>query len=526
MVGQCMDALYDHHLPGPLASDLGGYERVKASSRSLGWLPALLPALLLTIIHWNSSPALQNDDYAQYLSHAKALSEGRPYTDIGYLHSDYSPWVGPRAYPPGLPLTLWAIFELSGPESIVIKCVMAAFFLSFLLLAGRYFGAIDCRLGYGVILLCGVSQPLALDSSAVGSDVAFAALVWALVSLYDRPGSWRSQRVLGITVLAIAALAFRLAGLALLPAMLLFTAVNFREHRFAPVVPPLILAGILSAAVVLIPGSSGTLLVTDFNPLQMLGEITSRLSYYRFPVFQSHLDPFSTDRFNDVYHLFAFVLMAIGLAWFVRRFWTRFSISFTAMYVVFLLFVPASAARYFWPLFPLVAFGLLNGVKLAVKLSRSSFSSDRASAVALVLAAVVALITMISHTLYLPPPPSMARDPAAQDLFDYLREVASREEIRAAFVKPRVLTWETGIPAMSTFDGTPADIEAELRRQGVTHVVLGDLGLNPKNDDAWRTTVFQRPDLFSHDYENRAFTIYRFAAGNDALEQRELGRQP
>ena len=52
-------------------------------------------------------------DYAQYILHARALAEGRSYTDTEYMYSTYEPYLGPRAYPPGLPLLLAGFFGVT-----------------------------------------------------------------------------------------------------------------------------------------------------------------------------------------------------------------------------------------------------------------------------------------------------------------------------------------------------------------------------------------------------------------------------
>ena len=61
-----------------------------------------LPALW----EWKYAPEPKRDDRGQSLMHAEALAEGRPYTDIDYIYSQYSPRTGPRIAPLGWTLTL------------------------------------------------------------------------------------------------------------------------------------------------------------------------------------------------------------------------------------------------------------------------------------------------------------------------------------------------------------------------------------------------------------------------------------
>ena len=74
-------------------------------ARALPW--ALVAGVFLASVALHSSDGYTpfDGDYAQYLSHARALVEGRAYADIGYIYTTHAPSVGPRAYPPGLPLS-------------------------------------------------------------------------------------------------------------------------------------------------------------------------------------------------------------------------------------------------------------------------------------------------------------------------------------------------------------------------------------------------------------------------------------
>ena len=60
-------------------------------------LAALIPFAAVVGARWNEPPSAVEGDYAQYLLHAKAIAEGRPYSDIGYIYSQHEPGGAPTA---------------------------------------------------------------------------------------------------------------------------------------------------------------------------------------------------------------------------------------------------------------------------------------------------------------------------------------------------------------------------------------------------------------------------------------------
>jgi hypothetical protein len=101
------------------------------------WLAVLLvPFFVLLALRWNWPPSATSGDYAQYLSHARALVEGRPYSDIGYIFQPAASLIGPRNYPPGLAVTLAPVVALGGVHSPLVRLLMLACVVLFVTLAG------------------------------------------------------------------------------------------------------------------------------------------------------------------------------------------------------------------------------------------------------------------------------------------------------------------------------------------------------------------------------------------------------
>jgi len=101
----------------------------------VAFLIAIIPFVLLSLAHWHLAPLLVRGDYAQYVLHARAILEGRPYGDTGYLYSQLAPFVGPPLQPPGLPLTLVPVVWAFGINDTAFRLVMVLSGIAFLVLA-------------------------------------------------------------------------------------------------------------------------------------------------------------------------------------------------------------------------------------------------------------------------------------------------------------------------------------------------------------------------------------------------------
>ena len=156
------------------------------------WLLALAPFAVLMARQWSYGCGLSCGDYAQYYQHADALLHGRSYSDIGYIYTSYSPWIGPPAQPPGFPLTLVPIFALFGPNRTAIKLLLLVSALLFLTFAGLRVARSDGRLpGAAVVMLTGVALASMYATDSALSDLGFCALLWAFVLIADRPATGR-----------------------------------------------------------------------------------------------------------------------------------------------------------------------------------------------------------------------------------------------------------------------------------------------------------------------------------------------
>jgi len=494
--------------PAPQLAGTGGPASLLRGSAA--WAAAaFLPFVVLAALHWVHRPPDFAWDEALYMLHARALAEGRPYTDTGYLYTRLTPAVNPAAQPPGLPLLLAPLVAHLGSDSAVIAAVMVAFALSLQFGVALYFRShLGAALAVAAGVLTGLQPAIIHSASRALSDLPFSALVWGVIILADRPGRWSRRRLAVMTGLGVAAIMFRTAGIALVPALGLFAFVRSHELGRRPLVP--IPVWITTSLVIgwTIPTAGAFFEMLSLAPLDILSRMLANFLAYKYAVFDALLYPLPGNTLNDGYHVIAVGIMALGLAAWLRQSARSFLAAFALAYVLFLLLAPVTGPRYLWPLAPLMVFGLLNGiVTLARRLWRVRPAVETVAG--LTLAGGIAVLPVMSHA-WEPREPEITEVTEVQAVFRHLRGVDAENGVRAMIFEPRALAWATRIPAMGLVGAPPDTVIAELCRKRITHVVVGDLGILPWLTDSVRATVAIHPLAFTETYRNPSFVIHRF----------------
>ena len=479
-------------------------------ARAVPWLLALLPALLVVTIRWNAGPGRDVEDYAHYILHARNIVEGRPYGDIGCINSKYADFrCTPQ--PPGTPLTLAALFFVVGEHPLTTGLLMLALSLGFAVVAGVYFARWDPRLGVGVAMLTLLAPGIIRFAAHVTSDLPFALAAWLTILVADHKGPWTWRRVAGVTVLAFAAQSYRVLGVALVPGLLAMAVVRRKELGWRGFVPGACLGGALLLALIIrgVPFMAAAY-AANLHLFYNLEPIRLGLSY-------ALLYPFPWDAANDLYHVVATVVMALGLFWWLREgAWRTLGFWFAAAYLAALLVLPFMVPRYFWPLTPLVVFGLLRGVTgLAARVPTPRWKLTPAG-LALGCATLIA-IGAVADVLSKPKPGDLTEDPDTRALFATLQSWADSETVRPAFFKPRVLTLETGLRATSTFKVPPDSGRAMLERLCITHLVIGSDRQLPNVDRSLENLVQAFPDRFTLVMRNTSYRVYRLATSDSCV---------
>lgn len=473
--------------------------------RVLATAVALAPFLVLVAAEWPLQPDLWYSDFAQYVAHAQALADGRPYTDTGYIFTPAAYAWAPVAYPPGLPLALLPIVWAFAGSIVAVKMWMVVLSLASLIVIGAYFWRrAGPFAGLSVMAIVGLSPQWVSLSVAPLTDVVFVGVAWLTIAAAEERRPWGWGRVVAVTLLLGTAVAFRPHGLTLIPALVLWGIIHRKKvgsRVFAPAAA--IVAGLVVAWLVL-PGGS----MRSIRPLRMLVNLVSGGPRYHFAVFDSHVYPFPWNLANDGYHIVSFALMIVGLWLFARRHGLTLSLVFGAVYGLALASMTPSDPRYAFPVYPLFVFGLVHGVRGVAR----RWIPDRAAPLSLGFAALLAIAAVVRGVTKATEPRALD-DPDYRAVTAWVREHRATDgaELRLAFFRPRVLAWETDASAMPLLTmSDPGRHVEEWCRRDITHVVVGSVGegmggrMGPT-----RAALRSRPTRFDVVYANDAFTIHR-----------------
>lgn len=501
-----------------------GERRMDRASRrvhALAYAAALLPFLALVTWFWQSGPGLTVGDYAHYLLHGRALAEGRPYADTGYIFTNLNAFIGPEVQPPGLPVLLAVLIKVfGGYNETAVRLVMLGSAIPFLVISGVYFGR-RTALGAGVVivLFAGVAPGIAHWSLLTMSDLGFCSLVWALIAVLDREGEFTWSRVAAVLALGSAVMAYRVVGLAVVPTLVLFGLLNYRALGVRPLLPAAVW-GAGAGALVVAMGLMGGI-TRQLAPDLLLdpGIVVPRIRGYLLAVIQASLYPTGVDRLDDLYHVVVLLLMAAGLTLWIRTAWRSAAFLFFGTYLATLMLVTAHTGRYLWVVFPVLINALFVGADALMARIRPALSIARRQGLIVAIALAVALMATYRTTLE-PRPGSILDDPNVLELLDFLSMEASRSEVRTMFFKPRVLTWMTRVPAMGMVDAFVRETESvavhprerilgELETKGITHVVVGALGQEPMSVEALTTIIARNECRFISVYANPEFEVFR-----------------
>ena len=475
-----------------------------------------IPFLLLAAWHWPHGPRADFGDYAQYLLHAEAMLKGRAYSDIGYIYTKWAPFIGPPVQPPGLPAALVPFLALTNAarESSVYNAFMILSVLAFLATAGVYLTRFGSNLlVVATLLVVGLWIETGFATTAPQPDVLFAALVWGMFLVIDRSGAWTWRHVALISALGLAALAFRLAALPLLPAVAIYALVQRRKVgrlAFAPILA-WILCGTIAVAV--LPDALTYARYLPRDPMQILDAFVQNVRLYPRLVLNLFLFPHPWNWENVAYHLLICAFAVLGALVWLPRLRRSFLLVFTFVYLGMLCVMPIRHERYLMPLAPMGVFFAMAGLAVAAgwlgRLTRRELADSGAARVSLgiaVLIVTVALIREFSRRR----PAALTDAPGIRELFERLGAARDSGTVRVVFINPRVLTWHTGVPAMGFFAAPADSTVAEFRAKRITHVVLGNFNMDPWRSRSISSALAAHSRAFHRLYTAGEFTVYAF----------------
>jgi hypothetical protein len=233
------------------------------------------------------------------------------------------------------------------------------------------------------------------------------------------------------------------------------------------------------------------------------------LRVYPLAALDAQLYPFPGDRPNDGYHVVASALALAGcvaLLWRLRRTMLTATV---LMYTALLVASPAITDRYLWPLFPVIAAGLVVGVAAVSRALAQRVSWLPSGPV--VSAAILALVALgaLRREMRVPPPTAVEREPETRAVFEWLAQANARAPTRAVYANPRVLTLESRVPAMAPLFTIPSKHLAALRDRNITHLVWPMEIPRECRARLAHELVALYPERFALEYENAKYRVYR-----------------
>ena len=481
------------------------------SPRAWEWALVLFPFLALVAFHWNDLPSRHAGDYAQYLLHARALVEGRPYDATGYIYTPYAAMISPRVQPPGWPLILTPVVASFGVGLLVPKILVTVagmLFLGFVM--KRMSRHDDPTLLAVAIGGAGLALETTYATNSPLSDLPFCAMLWGIVLLADSPRALSWGRAMLIGALTAYAIATRIAGVAVLPAFVLLAWRRPLDRRVLLALTGAFVAVGLAGILVVGPEKVPFMSHLFRSPEVMWGRITAFGDKYRLPFFEATMYPFPWDLANDGYHALAMGMVPFGAMAFLKRYGQSMLGCLVVTYAIMILLAPVADARYLWPFWPVLVYWVVAGLRSLV--SRVPRVGRYATRLALGVGLVV-LAGGFTRGVRTPSPDGLLADPDVRSLFSWFRSHPDKENLRVIFVRARVLTLATGVPSMGVFQAPDSVITSELQRAHITHVVVGDARTGHAGAAALEATVRAMPWAFTREYANAAFVVYRFVPG-------------
>jgi hypothetical protein len=305
-------------------------------------------------------------------------------------------------------------------------------------------------------------------------------------------------------------MAYRVPGAVVVPALAIYGLATWREHRGRALIPVAIWAAtglaVLGSGFVTLPFRA--YLFPD-RLADLTGRLPSMLRVYKSATFDAQLYPFASGRLNDVYHAVASIAALGGAGTLLWRYRRSMLASTVVVYVAMLFASPVSDGRYLWPMYPVIAAGLVVGVAAASRLVRRYVRWYPRSAAPAALALFLIIVGSAWHEAKVERPRSLDHLPDAAALFDWMRTRQQREPMRAMFYNPRVLTLKTRVPAMGAIVRPPPFLLHAIYDNEITHVVWQRAEARTCRASLVNVLPALYPDRFVIEYRNPTFRVYR-----------------
>jgi hypothetical protein len=408
------------------------------------------------------------DDFALYVRHAQNIVDGRAYGDTGYIYNPEYPEVGPRAYPPALPLLLAPVVAVRGLDFWAMKAVIVLCFLAFLVVLYPALRATaPTHVAMAATATVGLSPYFWSFKEGIVSDIPFLVPLYAALSLAHRCTArddvnppLRTFVFLGLVIFITAA--FRTVGVVLIPAVLAADLLRTRRIRTGPLVAAAIAGIAIALQSYVVPGNESYF--DQFHPtldrtLLNLRRYGRSINYIWTP----GLGPVVSALFTGL----LLALSAIGLVARLRRGITVFE-TFVGVYAPLVVLWPAfQGERFLIPLLPIFVLYFYLGAEV---LARRATGGRRPVVTALAILVGLAYVTRYAASDFGPRPDGVLRQ-EVQEGFEYAKTHTPKDSV-IVFRKPRALALFTERRSGTIQSGDDTDAQwAFVDKVGATYLM-------------------------------------------------------
>jgi len=459
------------------------------------------------------------DDFGMYVSHARNIVDGRPYSDTGYVFNPEK-IIGPKTYPPVLPLLLAPVYRMFGIDFRAMKAMLVmVFLLSLVMIHLSFRDELPGSYQPALLALAGFNPVFWMFKDIIATDMIFLApLYFSFYFIHRTLRNAGSERTKIRNILIIAggiylAYGTRSIGIVLIPCLIAWIMmVGVKPLRAAAVII------VITAALIFIQANASHAF-TDyvghfgFNSPERTIDMTREMIGY----FSTYWANGYSKGGRIAFFLILSALAAIGLAGRIRKI-TLFEL-FVPAYVVPLIVLPITLElRYCMPLIPIFIFYVLLGIRSLARMTGNR-SLEKIVYGTVMTVALLGYAGVYSRQDY-GPIRSGVTAPEAQEIFDYVRNEIDEKDV-IIFRKPRALSLFTGRPAAVWHSPTRDD---ELWRYfdnvSAAYLIAGPPHVEPGDQAYIRDFISRYRNRFRETYSNAGFRVYRIRkeeAGADGI---------
>ena len=379
------------------------------------------------------------DDFCMYILHARNISEGIDYRDTGYIYNPFSPWIGPRIYPPVFPVLLAPVYKLFGLNLKVMKIEIIIFFaLSLFIFFIIFRTELSTKYLVAVIAVIGFNPYFWSFKNNILSDIPFLCFVYASLLLIDRAhNSSKSQKQVYLQGIAAGLLIYlsygiRTLGGVLLLSLLIFVIIRYRKLTHFTLIASFLSVLLMVLQSILFPGIGGYLDQASLS----IKTILTNLDQYTLSLFAIWDNGYSK---NLALSVIICCLAFIGYLSRVRDRITVFEI-FPLLYMMPVMIWPSyQGTRFLIPIIPLYIFYAFVGIEKGIRFVGEK--TKEAAFIILVVAIFFSYISKYAKLDYGPIKEGITKKESVE-LFSYIKEHTRKDDV-FIFLKPRALALYT-----------------------------------------------------------------------------------